>query len=133
MSVAVAPDGKKDGFALAKEAGASNPVALVVGDRQLDLAMVPPEGAEAAVIVMDEEQGREILRHSAAHVLAQAVVRLYPGARYAIGPPIENGFYYDFEVEKPFTPEDLERIESEMKRIVKANQRFEREEVQRDE
>jgi threonyl-tRNA synthetase len=73
-----------------------------------------------------------VLRHSTAHVLAQAVLRLYPGARYAIGPPIEDGFYYDFEVERPFTPEDLERIEAEMKKIVKANQRFEREEVDRD-
>jgi threonyl-tRNA synthetase len=132
MSVAVQADGTKDGFALAKDAGASNPVALVVGGKQKDLASVPPEGAEAVVLTVDEDAGREVLRHSTAHVLAQAVLRLYPGTRYAIGPPIEDGFYYDFEVERPFTPEDLERIEAEMKKIVKANQRFEREEVDRD-
>jgi threonyl-tRNA synthetase len=132
MSVAVAPDGAKDGFALAKEAGASNPVVLVVDGAQKDLAFVPPRGAQVEVVTMDEERGREVLRHSTAHVLAQAVVRLYPGARYAIGPPIEDGFYYDFDVEKPFTPEDLERIEGEMRKIVKENQRFEREEVERE-
>src|SRR5918999_2815690 len=133
MTIAVAPDGSKDGFALAKEAGASNPTVLVVDGRQRDLAFVPPEGAAAEVVTIDEEQGREVLRHSTAHVLAQAVLRLYPGARYAIGPPIEDGFYYDFDVDKPFTPEDLERIEAEMRKIVKENQRFQREEVERDE
>src|SRR5918999_1477627 len=132
MSVAVAPDGTKDGFSLAKEAGASNPVVLVVDGRQRDLAHVPPDGAQAEVVTMDEDQGREVLRHSTAHVLAQAVVRLYPGAKYSIGPPIQDGFYYDFEVERPFTPEDLERIEAEMRRIVGENQRFEREEIDRD-
>jgi threonyl-tRNA synthetase len=132
VSVAIEPDGVKDGFALAKEAGASNPAALVVDGRQRDLSFVPPGGSEAYVVTMDEEPGREVLRHSTAHVLAQAVLSLYPGARYAIGPPIEDGFYYDFEVESPFTPEDLERIEAEMKKIVKANQRFEREEVERE-
>ena len=65
--------------------------------------------------------------------MAQAVLNLYPGAKYSIGPPIEDGFYYDFEVKDPFTPEDLEKIEIEMKRIVKENQRFERAEVERDE
>ncbi|MDQ3958349.1 MAG: threonine--tRNA ligase [Actinomycetota bacterium] len=85
------------------------------------------------MITQTEPEGRYILRHSTAHVLAQAVLRLYPGAKYSIGPPIEDGFYYDFDVERPFTPEDLERIEAEMRAIVKANQRFERAEVERDE
>jgi threonyl-tRNA synthetase len=132
MSVAIEPDGTKDGFALAKDAGAANPVVLLVGDKQKDLSHVPPSGADASVVTMDEDLGREVLRHSTAHVLAQAVVRLYPGARYAIGPPIEDGFYYDFDVEQPFTPDDLTRIEAEMRRIVKENQRFEREEVERE-
>jgi threonyl-tRNA synthetase len=130
--VSVEPDGVKDGFALAKEALASGPVALIVDGQQRDLAFVPRPGAPVEVVTSSDELGREILRHSTAHVLAQAVLRLYPGAKYAIGPPIDDGFYYDFEVESPFTPEDLERIETEMKKIVADNQRFEREELDRD-
>ncbi|MGH2694665.1 MAG: aminoacyl--tRNA ligase-related protein, partial [Actinomycetota bacterium] len=133
MTERITADGDKDGFALAKEAGASGPVALVVEGAQRDLPFVPPRGAEVEVITHDTDAGREILRHSSAHVLAQAVLRLYPSAKYAIGPPIQDGFYYDFDVERPFTPEDLERIEAEMREIVKANQRFERAELERDE
>lgn len=131
MTIKVAPDGSKDGFSLAKDASASGPAALVVDGKQRDLGFVPDKSAEAEVITLTEEAGREILRHSTAHVLAQAVLNLFPGAKYAIGPPIEDGFYYDFEVERPFTPEDIEAIEAEMKRIVKANQRFERRELDR--
>src|SRR5918996_3749899 len=133
MSVQAAPDGNKDGFALAKEATASAPVIQVVDGVQRDLAYVPESGSSVEIVTMDSDAGREVLRHSAAHVLAQAVLRLYPEAKYSIGPPIENGFYYDFDVEKPFTPEDLERIEKEMRSIVKENQRFVRREVERDE
>ena len=132
MSVSAAPDGHKDGFALAKEASAPGPLALLVDGKQRDLSFVPAEGASVEVVTKDEELGREIIRHSTAHVLAQAVVRLYPEAKYSIGPPIEDGFYYDFDVDKPFTPEDLDRIEEEMRNIVKENQRFEREEIDRD-
>ncbi len=128
----VQSDGTKDGFALAKEASAGGPLALVVDGKQRDLSFVPPPGTDVEVVTQDTDLGREIMRHSTAHVLAQAVLRLYPGAKYSIGPPIENGFYYDFDVEKPFTPEDLEAIEAEMKKIVKENQRFEREEIDRD-
>jgi threonyl-tRNA synthetase len=130
--VSVEPDGANDGFALAKGASVSGAVALVVDGRQRDLAFVPQAGQSVEVVSSTDALGREIVRHSTAHVLAQAVLRLYPEAKYAIGPPIEDGFYYDFEVEQPFTPEDLERIEAEMKRIVADNQRFEREEVDRD-
>jgi threonyl-tRNA synthetase len=129
----IAGDGVKDGFALAKEASTSAAVALVVDGRQRDLSYVPEHGAEVAILSQSEEAGREVVRHSAAHVLAQAVLRLFPEAKYAIGPPIENGFYYDFDVDRPFTPEDLERIEAEMRAIISANQRFERTEVERDE
>ncbi|MEA2505983.1 MAG: threonyl-tRNA synthetase [Actinomycetota bacterium] len=132
MSVKVVADGSKDGFALASEASAGGSVALVCEGQQRDLSSVPPAGAEVELIALSDELGREITRHSTAHVLAQAVLRLYPGAKYTIGPPIENGFYYDFDVERPFTPEDLERIEAEMRKIVKENQRFEREEVERE-
>ena len=133
MPVTISSDGTKDGFTLAKEAGISAPLALVVDGKQRDLAFVPAEGATVEVVTADSDLGREVTRHSTAHVLAQAVLRLFPGTKYSIGPPITDGFYYDFDVERPFTPEDLERIESEMRTILKENQRFERAEVSRDE
>lgn len=133
MSVTTTADGKSDGFGLAKQAQASAPLILVVDGRQRDLAFVPDEGAEVEIVTATDELGREVIRHSTAHVMAQAVLRLYPGTKYSIGPPIEDGFYYDFEVERPFTPEDLEAIEAEMRKILKENQRFERAELERDE
>src|SRR5512143_2067420 len=73
------------------------------------------------------------IRHSAAHIMAQAVMEMFPGdARIAIGPPIENGFYYDFELPRSLTPEDLEQIENRMREIIAANQPFVREEVSAD-
>jgi threonyl-tRNA synthetase len=128
----VTPDGKKDGFALVKESSAAGAVALLVDGEQRDLAFVPAEGTEAEVIAQDDELGRDIVRHSTAHVLAQAVVKLYPGTKYAIGPPIEDGFYYDFDVAEPFTTEDIDAIETEMRVIIAANQRFERDELDRE-
>jgi threonyl-tRNA synthetase len=133
MTTKVSPDGIKDGFALAKEAAAAAPVILLVDGRQKDLSNVPPDGSEAEVVTATDDLGREVIRHSTSHVMAQAVLNLYPGTKFAIGPPIENGFYYDFDVERPFTPEDLDKIEAEMKNIIKKNQRFEREEVERGE
>jgi len=128
----VVPDGSKDGFALAQESGAKGAVALLVDGAPRDLAFVPAVDANVSVVTQTDDLGREVMRHSTAHVMAQAVLNLYPGARYAIGPPIEDGFYYDFEVADPFTPEDIERIEAEMRRIIKANQLFERSEVSRE-
>ncbi|MBM3672433.1 MAG: threonine--tRNA ligase [Actinobacteria bacterium] len=96
----------------------------------------PIEHAGALEIITDASpDGREVLRHSTAHVMAQAVTDLFPGARYAIGPAIEDGFYYDFELPDGarFTDEDLPRIEARMQEIVKAAQPFVREEVARDE
>ena len=133
ISVTAAPDGVKDGFALAKEAQAQGALALMVDGNQRDLAFVPAADSTVAVITQTDELGRAIVRHSTAHVLAQAVLRLWPESGYAIGPPIEDGFYYDFDMPRPFTPEDIERIESEMSAIIKENQRFERTEVERDE
>ncbi|MFN2388267.1 MAG: threonine--tRNA ligase [Actinomycetota bacterium] len=133
MSVKAVADGSKDGFALAREASAPGPVIAIVDGHQRDLSYVPPADSEVEIVTHTDDLGREVIRHSTAHVLAQAVLALYPGAKYAIGPPIEDGFYYDFEVDRPFTPEDLERIEAEMRRIVEENQRFERAEVERDE
>jgi threonyl-tRNA synthetase len=132
MSITTQADGTKDGFALAKEGKASAPLIQVVEGKQRDLAFVPPQGSEVEIVTSTDELGREVLRHSTAHVLAQAVLNLYPGTKYSIGPPIENGFYYDFDVERPFTPEDLEVIEAEMRRIIKTNQRFERTEITRE-
>jgi len=126
-------DGKKDGFALAKDSGTAGAVALVVDGAERDLAHVPGAGETIGFVTVDTDAGRYIVRHSTAHVLAQAVLRLFPGTKYSIGPPIVNGFYYDFDVDRPFTPEDLESIEAEMTKIVKENQRFERREISRQE
>jgi threonyl-tRNA synthetase len=97
-----------------------------------DLDRPVPDGAEVEGINADSEDGRFILRHSTAHVMAQAVTDLFPDAKWAIGPPVEDGFYYDFDVARPFTPEDLERIEGRMAELLKEKQRFVREEVGRD-
>jgi threonyl-tRNA synthetase len=105
---------------------------------QWDLDRVLPSVEETggsavalATIVADSAEGRDILRHSTAHVMAQAVTDLFPGSKWAIGPPVEDGFYYDFDVERPFTPEDLEAIEARMRELLVAKQRFVREEVDR--
>ena len=108
-------------------------VAVRVGDRQLDLTTPIQTSGEFAVITLDGEEGLHILRHSAAHVMAQAVLSLFPGATFAIGPPVEDGFYYDFEVDEPFTPEDVEAIEKRMREIIDEDQPFERVEMGRDE
>src|SRR5919109_4521579 len=131
MTTTAIGDGHKNGFALAADVSARSPVALVVEGSQRDLAFVPPSRAEVEILSQSDEAGRAILRHSAAHVLAQAVLRLWPGAKYAIGPPIEDGFYYDFQVERPFTPEDLERIEAKMGEVTARDYPFVREVVDR--
>ena len=86
-----------------------------------DLTTPLHEGDKLSILTFNDEMGRWTLRHTAAHIMAQAVQHLYPDARFAIGPAIENGFYYDFDREESFTPEDLEKIEAEMKRIIKEN------------
>ncbi|WP_310963236.1 threonine--tRNA ligase [Nocardioides terrisoli] len=101
-------------------------VAARVNGELRDLAHELFADDEVEGVVIDSPDGRAILRHSTAHVMAQAVQQLYPDARLGIGPPIENGFYYDFDVETPFVPDDLDKIESLMRKIIKANQRFSR-------
>jgi threonyl-tRNA synthetase len=91
-----------------------------------DLAYELRDGDEVEGVEIDSKEGRDILRHSTAHVMAQAVQQLWPGAKLGIGPPVENGFYYDFDVEKPFVPEDLDKIETAMRKIIKEGQRFSR-------
>jgi threonyl-tRNA synthetase len=98
-----------------------------------DLAWAPAADAEVEPVPLDSATGRAVLRHSTAHVLAQAVQDLFPGTRLGIGPPIDDGFYYDFLPDRPFTPEDLSRIERRMQEIVKAAQRFSRRPISDDE
>lgn len=104
-----------------------------VNGRLVDLSHALYEDATVEFYTFDDEPGRDAFRHSAAHVLAQAVKRLFPEARLAIGPAIAGGFYYDFDVDKPFTPEDLEKIEREMQAIVKEDLPIRRFEVSREE
>ncbi len=108
-------------------------VAARVGGALRDLAHELGDGDEVEAVAIDTTDGRDILRHSTAHVMAQAVQELFPKARLGIGPPIENGFYYDFDVETPFVPEDLATIETRMRKIIKENQRFERRPISDDE
>ena len=91
-----------------------------------DLSWAPEADTVVEPVAANTEDGRSVIRHSAAHVLAQAVQDLNPKAKLGIGPPIENGFYYDFDVEEPFTPEDLTALEKKMKQIIKSGQRFSR-------
>jgi len=102
-------------------------VVVVRADGTLrDLAWSPDTDVDVEPVAADTEDGRSVIRHSAAHVLAQAVQQLRPEAKLGIGPPIADGFYYDFDVDKPFTPEDLTALEAAMKKIIKAGQRFSR-------
>jgi threonyl-tRNA synthetase len=101
-------------------------VARANGEALRDLAWIPDDGDIVESVPIDTDEGRAVLRHSTAHVLAQAVQRLFPAAKLGIGPPIANGFYYDFDVAQPFTPNDLEKLEAEMRKIVKERQRFSR-------
>ena len=119
-----------DGFALFPDRSV---VALRVNGELKDLATVVSETDAVEPVAVDSPDGLAILRHSTAHVLAQAVQRINPQANLGIGPPITDGFYYDFGVEHPFTPEDVKAIDKEMQRIVREGQRFVRRVVTDDE
>ncbi|HZD22927.1 MAG TPA: threonine--tRNA ligase, partial [Acidimicrobiia bacterium] len=108
-------------------------VAVKLDGIQLDLSRPLDSGGDFEIITLDSPEGLHILRHSTAHVMAQAVLDLFPGSTFAIGPPIEDGFYYDFEVAEPFTPEDLQRIEVRMAEIIADDQPFQRVAMSRDE
>ncbi|MHB8758254.1 MAG: threonine--tRNA ligase, partial [Bacillota bacterium] len=112
---------------------AKNSLAAKVGDKLVDLNRPINGDAALRLVTFDSPEGQAVYRHTTAHVLAQAVKRLFPEARLTIGPAIEDGFYYDFDVEKPFTPEDLDKIEAEMKKIIQENLPLERSEVSRKE
>lgn len=121
-----------DGQPLSSAAGATgfkifsdkNVVAMRVNGLLKDLAHELSNGDEVTSVTINSSDGLDILRHSTAHVLAQAVQNLFPEAKLGIGPPIRDGFYYDFDVIDPFTPEDLKSLEKEMSRIIQAGQRF---------
>ncbi|WP_214407936.1 threonine--tRNA ligase [Pseudonocardia lacus] len=108
----------------------SGPEAVVVvrdGDGTLrDLSWQPDADTDVSPVAADTDDGRAVIRHSAAHVLAQAVQQQRPEAKLGIGPPVVDGFYYDFDVDTPFTPDDLRALESSMRKIIKAGQRFSR-------
>ncbi|MEY4159175.1 MAG: threonine--tRNA ligase [Actinomycetota bacterium] len=110
-------------------------LAAVVDGSEADLNAPLPEGATVAIITADSDAGRHVLRHSTAHVLAQAVTQLFPGAKFSIGPAIEDGFYYDFDLPggRTFSETDLASITDKMREIVKADQPFVRSEVGVDE
>ncbi|MGC4759714.1 threonine--tRNA ligase [Micromonospora trifolii] len=109
---------------------ANGPKAIVVvrdPQGQLrDLDWTPAEETVVEPVSLDSPDGLNVLRHSTAHVLAQAVQDIFPEAKLGIGPPIENGFYYDFDVDKPFQPDDLSKLEKRMQEIIKSGQRFRR-------
>ena len=111
------------GSGLARDA-----IAAVIDGEERDLVVALADGATVEIVTPSTDRGLETLRHSTAHVLAQAVLGLWPGATFAIGPPIEHGFYYDFELSDgaTFGPEDLEAIDARMREIVAADQAFER-------
>jgi len=108
-------------------------VAAKLNDQLLDLTRPLTDGGEFRLLTFADEEGREVYWHSTAHIMAAAVVRLFPGTKPTIGPPIEDGFYYDFDAAEPFTEEDLTRIEDEMRKIIAADEVFVREEVSREE
>jgi threonyl-tRNA synthetase len=122
------PEGEPIGSALTDGA-----IAVRIGGELRDLSAVPEGDADVEPIDASSEEGLHILRHSTSHVLAQAVCQLRPGAKYAIGPPIENGFYYDFDLAEPLTPDDLPGVEALMREIAAQDQPFIRETLDRDE
>ncbi|MFQ5542830.1 MAG: threonine--tRNA ligase [Nitrospiria bacterium] len=108
-------------------------IGVCVNDTPKDLNAVAEEDAEITFLTFDSLEGEEIYRHSSAHILAQAVKELFPSAKVTIGPPIKDGFYYDFDFERPFTPEDLREIEKRVKKIIKQNLPIKRIELSQEE
>ena len=107
-------------------------IAARVNGELKDLAYELVDDDTVEGVAIDSADGRDILRHSTAHVMAQAVQELFPDAKLGIGPPITDGFYYDFDVAEPFVPEDLEKIETRMRKIIKEGQKFDRREISDD-
>jgi len=108
-------------------------VAARINGRMLDLTSPLESDSELLLLTFDDPEGREVFWHSSSHIMAQAVTDLFPTAKLAIGPPIEEGWYYDFDVDRPFSEEDLARIEKRMAEIVRSDLPFSREEWLRQE
>jgi threonyl-tRNA synthetase len=108
--------------------GAADAIVVVrdADGRLRDLSWTPDSDVEVTPVAASTDDGRRVIRHSSAHVLAQAVQEMFPDAKLGIGPPITDGFYYDFDVQRAFTPEDLEALEKRMRQIVKDGQLFSR-------
>ncbi len=106
-------------------------LAAKVNGRPADLGLSLQGDAAVEILTFDDEEGRQVYRHSTAHVMAQAVQKLFPGVKLAIGPAITDGYYYDFDTREPFVPEDLAKIEKEMEAIIKADLPFKRAELSR--
>jgi threonyl-tRNA synthetase len=119
--------------AVADKLGVNGVVAALVNGRPRDLSASAEPNAEVTFVTFDDPAGREVYWHSTAHLMAQAVKQLFPEAKLAIGPPIEDGFYYDFDIGRPFSPEDLERIEARMRELAAADEPIERVEIPREE
>jgi threonyl-tRNA synthetase len=142
MPTITLPDGSKrtfseavDGIAVAKSIGSRlerDAVAVRVNGKLKDLNLPVEDGATVEIVTRTSPDGIELLRHDAAHVMAEAVKELYPETQVTIGPAIENGFYYDFARKEPFTPEDLEKIEKRMHEIVARDEKIVREVWERD-
>ncbi|MFO7273725.1 MAG: threonine--tRNA ligase [Bacillota bacterium] len=108
-------------------------LAAKVDGRLVDLSAKLEKDCTLQVLTFKDEEGREVFRHTSTHIMAQAVKRLFPEAKLTVGPPLENGFYYDFDLPRPLTPEDLEKIEAEMAKIVEADYPIVRQEIDREE
>ena len=101
-----------------------NACACRINGEVKDLRTVVEEDCELEIVTFDDADGKHAFNHTASHIMAQAVKRLYPDVKLTIGPAIDNGFYYDFDCgDKPFGPEDLEKLEAEMKKIVKEDRK----------
>ena len=143
MPVITLPDGSKREFdeavtvmSVAQSIGSGLAKATLAGRVDgvlVDASAVIENDATLQIVTAKDAEGTEVIRHSTAHLLAQAVKRVFPEAQVTIGPVIENGFYYDFSYERPFTPEDIKKIEKEMNRLVASNLEITRSVVSRDE
>lgn len=119
--------------ALADRLGLEGVLAALVDGQLRDLRWPLESDARVEFVTFDDQAGREVYWHSSSHLMAQAVKQLFPEAKLAIGPPIDEGFYYDFDIGRPFSPEDLERIEARMRELAAADLPIEREEIPREE
>src|SRR5687767_8421 len=143
MPIITLPDGSQQKFdspvsvaEVAASIGAGLAKAAIAGranDKLVDTSFVITEDAQLAIVTEKDPAALEIIRHSTAHLLAQAVQAIYPTAQVTIGPVIEDGFYYDFAFERPFTPEDLEKFEAKMREIAAADLKVTRRVMPRDE